>query len=625
MGNVGLVQGRRKMLAAVGMNFRGLLFLAASLAFAGPAMAQNFTYPQGVYNGAKPELGTYANGGVVNAALLERAGLTQPVEPYTVELTKGVWALVGYHWGYTALIEGETSLILYDTADDVEEGREIIELARKVSDKPIRTIIYSHSHYVWGAQAIADAYGDDITVIGDPGINKSLLESGGLGSSIPELAPVLLARTLEQFSFLLPESGPDARSPTPIGKTKGFVPVNKGVKNGESLTIDGVEMVFYTGYESDAADNVIVYLPQKKTVLNNFLWPVFPNIYTLRGSEYRDPTSWAAGIKLIRDLQPEYLFNTHAIPTFGKENIARTLNSYFDAIMYLYDQTIRGILLGKTPDELRYWVQMPKDLAALPNNQMSYGELSYFPPYIYQAAIGWFGRDAENLNPVSPDEQAKRIVEGFGGADEVKAQLRTAIEASDLAWGAELGGYLIKYAPEDSEARGLLAKVLRQMAYNTEATIPRSWYLTKALALEGKIQIPTVMFQGPESVLGSAPATFVNQYRVRLDPKVSYGQDQMLAITLSGTDAPTMGLHVRSGVAEFVPDTGKYARKADASIDMSMEAWGGYYVGDITLDDLLGRSDVTVGDKAQVKAFFAMFDQVHPSKTALVPASATKK
>ena len=126
----------------------------------------------------------------------------------------------------------------------------------------------------------------------------------------------------------------------------------------------------------------IVYLPQKKTVLNNFLWPVFPNIYTLRGSEYRDPTSWAAGVKLIRDLQPEYLFNTHAIPTFGKENIARTLNSYFDAIMYLYDQTIRGILLGKTPDELRYWVQMPKDLAAFPNNQMSYGELSYFPPYM---------------------------------------------------------------------------------------------------------------------------------------------------------------------------------------------------------------------------------------------------
>jgi linear primary-alkylsulfatase len=107
---------------------------------------------------------------------------------------------------------------------------------------------------------------------------------------------------LEQFSFLLPESGPDARAPTPIDQTKGFLPVNKEVADGDKLTIDGVEMVFYTGYESDATDNVIVYLPNQETVLNNFLWPAFPNFYTLRGSQYRDPTSWAAGIKLIRDL-----------------------------------------------------------------------------------------------------------------------------------------------------------------------------------------------------------------------------------------------------------------------------------------------------------------------------------
>jgi len=50
-----------------------------------------------------------------------------------------------------------------------------------------------------------------------------------LGSAIPELAPSLTARTLEQFSFLLPEIGPDGQAPTPVGKTKGFVPVNTPV------------------------------------------------------------------------------------------------------------------------------------------------------------------------------------------------------------------------------------------------------------------------------------------------------------------------------------------------------------------------------------------------------------
>ncbi|MCH8073784.1 MAG: MBL fold metallo-hydrolase [Proteobacteria bacterium] len=592
------------------------------LTFAGTTLADNFTYPQGVYNGEEVQLTELPNGGVINAAMADRISLTQPVEPFTVEVTDGIWALVGYHWGYKAVIEGEKGLIIYDTGDDIEEAQEIIELVRKVSNKPIRTVIYSHAHYAFGTKAIADAYGDDITVIGHSQLNKNILESGGLGSAIPELAPSLLARTLEQFSFLLPAEGPDGQAPTPVGKTKGFVPVNTPVTHGQKLTVDGVEMVFYTDFDSDTDDQTIVYLPKSKTVLNNHLWPSYPNFYTLRGSVYRDPTFWAGGIKLIRDLQPEHLINTHSIPVTGAEKIQEVLSGYYDAIMYLYDQTIRGILLGKTPDELRYWVQLPKDLAEQPNNQMSYGEFSYYPPYIYQYAIGWFGRDSENLNPVAPVVQAQKIVAGFGGVDAVKTELHKTIKNREYAWSAELAGYLLKAAPDDAQARQLLADALRQMGYNTEASIPRSWYLTKALALEGKLHIPTVMFTGPDSVLKSAPDTYVNQYRVRLDPKVSYGKEQLLAITLAGTGSPTMGLHVRSGVAEFVPDVTKHFRKPDISIHMSMEAWAGYFVGDISLIELLEREDVKASNTGRVKDFFILFDQVHPSKAALIPASA---
>ena len=450
----------------------GLFFCAGGLVADGAVMADNFTFPQGVYSGEEVNLTEYPNGGVVNATLLERISLTQPVEPYTVEVTDGVWALVGYHWGYKAVIEGEKGLILYDTGDDIKEGLEVIELIKKISDKPIRTVIYSHAHYGFGTKAITDAYGDDIVVIGHADLNKNLLESGGLGSAIPELAPSLLARTLEQFSILLPDNGPDGKAPTPVGKTKGFVPVNTPVKHGQKLTVDGVEMVFYTDFESDTDDQAIVYLPKTKTVLNNHLWPAFPNFYTLRGSVYRDPTDWADGISLIRDLKPEHLINTHSIPISGEEKVQEVLSGYFDAIMYLYDQTIRGILHGKTPDELKYWVQLPKDLAEQPNNQMSYGEFSYYPPYIYQYAIGWFGRDSENLNRIAPEDQAKKIVQGFGGVDAVKAELSKTMKNKEYAWSAELAGYLVKAAPDDAEARQLLADALRQLGYRTEASIP---------------------------------------------------------------------------------------------------------------------------------------------------------
>ena len=74
---------------------------------------------------------------------------------------------------------------------------------------------------------------------------------------------------------------------------KGFVPVNTPVANGQTMTIDGVEMVFYTDYDSDTDDQTMVWLPESRAALNNHLWPAFPNFYTLRGSVYRDPTDWA--------------------------------------------------------------------------------------------------------------------------------------------------------------------------------------------------------------------------------------------------------------------------------------------------------------------------------------------
>ena len=592
--------------------------------FSSSLWAKDFIYPQGVYNGEDVKLTTFKNGGKVNAALIERMKLTQPEKPETVKVAEGVWALQGYHWGYNALIEGEKGLILYDTGDDLEEGRSIIEQAKKVSNKPITTVIYSHAHYTFGTQAILDTYGKDVKVIGNPMVNQNILESGGLGAAIPELSPSLMARTIEQFSFLLPEKGPDAKAATPEGKTKGFVPVNTPVKNGQKMIVDGVEMVFYTDYDSDTNDQTIVYLPKSKTVLNNHLWPSFPNFYTLRGSEYRDPTVWAEGIRLIRDLQPEHLINTHSKTLSGKKEIQHVLNGYYDAIMYLYDQTIRGILHGKTPDELRYWVQLPEALAKQPNNQLSYGEFSYYPPYIYNYALGWFGRDVENLNRIAPQQQAEKIVKGFGGVAAVKKELRKVIANKEYAWAAELGGYLVKVAPQDKEARQLLADTLRQMGYVTEATIPRSWYLSRALALEGKIKIPVIMYTGPESVMQSPPDTFVNQFRVRLDPGVSLGKDQQLAVSISDVKSPTMALHVRGGVAEFVQDVSKHSRKSDFSISMPMEAWAAYYVGDITLDELLSHKGVKASDTRKVKAFFSMFDQVHPSKAALIAPSATK-
>ena len=71
---------------------RIVLTVAAVMILAGTALDENFTYPQGVYNGAKVKHGTLPSGGVVNKTLLERIKQTQTEKPFTVKVTDGVWA-----------------------------------------------------------------------------------------------------------------------------------------------------------------------------------------------------------------------------------------------------------------------------------------------------------------------------------------------------------------------------------------------------------------------------------------------------------------------------------------------------------------------------------------------------
>ncbi|WP_394246458.1 alkyl sulfatase dimerization domain-containing protein [Vibrio profundi] len=592
--------------------------------FSSLAIANSNVLPthQEIYSKGDVVYAQYDNGGIVNSSVIENIAQTQPEEAYIKQIAERVWAITGYHFGYKTVIEGDTGLILYDSGDDIEEATEIMALiSENISNKPIHTVIYSHSHYVFGTQAIEQAFDGSLTVIGHPKLNKNILSSRGLGAAIPELAPTLTARAYEQFSVLLPEEGQDAKSPTPVGKTQGFVPVNTHVENEEKMTVDGVELVFYTDFDSDSNDQVIVHLPESNTVLNNHLWPTYPNFYTLRGSVYRDPTAWAKGIKLIRDLNPEHLIGTHAEPISGQENIQMVLNGYYDGIMYLYDQTLRGILLGQTPEELSYSIQLPKDLAEFPHNQMTYGEFSYYPKNIYQYALGWFNGEVETLNRIDPDQQARKIIEGFGGVEAVKKELSKTLANNEFAWSAELGGYLVRVAPDDGDAKQLLATALREMGYRTEATIPRSWYLTKALALEGKLEIPTVVFSDADSIIDMPSETFINQFRVRLDPKASYGENQMLAIKITDADGPTSGLHVRSTVAEFVPNVADYALQPELEISLPKRTWVEYFVGEKNLDDMLDSTDVEANNKTAVRAFLSLFDQLDESRTQFVSPS----
>lgn len=104
---------------------------------------------------------------------------------------------------------------------------------------------------------------------------------------------------------------------------------------------------------------------------------------------FRDPQTWRDGLKVLRDLQPEYLLNDHARAISGKDKVAAALTNYMDLITLTYDQTLRGILHGLGPQDLRYFVYKPRHLTEPLYNAETYGETPWFPPAIYYYQMGW--------------------------------------------------------------------------------------------------------------------------------------------------------------------------------------------------------------------------------------------
>lgn len=473
------------------------------------------------YMGEAVNLIKAPNGAIARQEVLETAAKILYVEPTTEKLAEDVWCIGGYSLANTTVIEAEDGLIVYDTGDTKEEAEHIREAIKKISDKPVKVIIYSHSHYALGAGALVDNP-DDVLIIGHPKVNETVessLKGGGSPSAIPEVGPRMTSRLLIQFNNFLPSKGPDAAlsGKLEMGKPIAFLPANRTVEDGEILDVLGIKMQFFTKYLSDDY-NLTVYVPEKGLVMNNFFWPGTPNIYTLRGGVYRDPLIWRDGLKVIRDLKPEILASTHTRAIVGKDEVMKRLTGYMDQVTLTFDQTLRGILGGLTPDEIRHRIHIPGHMRKIPENAQSYGETIHFPAAIYQYVIGWFDGDVTKLFKIAPREEAERMVELIGGREKVISAAQAALEQKAYAWGAQVIQYAYLLDPTDQAVRQMKADILRQMGHRTTGSIARAFLLTEALALEGKITYPKLIPPSQE-IIAASPDTFVDFFRVRIDPQ----------------------------------------------------------------------------------------------------------
>lgn len=521
------------------------------------------------------------------------------------------WCIVGNGLSNQTFVRGPQGIIAIDTGESIEEMDAALAMLNSVVDEPIVACIYSHFHYVNGTKALLR--GGHLDIYGHADIAANLARFGG------EIAPRSGRGMVHQFGTLLPEEGADAllhcglglfyRNPAHAPFSAGYVPAHHTFTDHLITEIAGLRVEMYHA-PSDANDSITIWFPELGLCVNNLVWPALFNVFAIRGEEYRDPRILLSGLDQIADFKPLHLVGTHGPPLSG-EHIQSSVLRYRDSIQFLWDQTVRLANKGLTLSEISSQVQLPEEFRDDPLTQEFYGVAEHHVRQIYAGLFGWFDEDEAHLFPVTTEERNRRLIEGFGGRAAVQAQVSDAIARNDLRWALELSSWLVRSQGATESDRQQLANALRLISKQTQAANIRNWCLTRALELEGALDITRhrVHRFGQQQVLSMPPARSIVALKVVLDPDRAGSLDEEVAWDFVANEC--QGLHVRRGVA--VPTDGRHA---SIRLNLSHETWAQVLSGRLAFWQAVEDGLISIsGQVDQLKQFLSAFDLAALSDT----------
>jgi alkyl sulfatase BDS1-like metallo-beta-lactamase superfamily hydrolase len=534
---------------------------------------------------------------------------TDRLVPSMYEVCDGVWCLVGNGLSNQTFVRGPEGIIAIDTGESVEEMRSALEHLRQVSTEPVVAVVYTHFHYVNGTVALTEQ--EPITAIwGHERITQNLERSA------MEIAPAYSRGLVEQFGIQLPDEGPDGLVNVGLGlayrmahhapSTPGYLPADHTFADPVTVTVAGLEM-FVTPAPSDADDSVTLWFPHLNVAVHNLVWPALFNIFAIRGEEYRDPRVLLNGLDHLRSLEAEHLVATHGPPLSGSQQIEQRVTAYRDSIQFLWDQTVRWTNRGATGPELAHRIQLPAMYDDDWLTQQHYGLAEHHVRQIRSGLFGFFDGDPVGLLPLDTADEAERMVSAMGGVEQVRVLCVEALRGTDndLRWALSLAGRLVHRPGATEQDQQLLADALRTAARRTTSANIRNWCLTRALDLDGTIDVSrlkTHRFSRRQVARWSLEAA-VSVLRVLVDPDRLIGIDLHLAVVLDGERT---GLHFRNHIA--CPTNG---HDAEASLTGPREVWNQILTGSSNVRSAVDLGDLSVeGDTTRVLQALGAID--HP-------------
>lgn len=543
------------------------------------------------------------------------------------EVTSGIYQVRGYDLANMTIIESDNGWIIVDPLTARETASKAFLFAQQhLGEKPLKAILFTHSHidHFGGVQGVIQHLSDDeknaLQIIAPAGFEEEATSENIIaGTAMSRRAMYMYGKRLARN-----ERG---HVGTGLGKGPAFgtfgieMPTTLIHETGTQLSIDGVPFVFQTVSGSEAPAEFTFYLPEHKAfcgaelVSNNM-----HNLYTLRGAKVRDARIWSGFIDEARTrfAQADVYFASHHWPLWGKENINEFLIKQRDTYKFIHDQSVRMLNQGFTPNEIAENLQMPSTLKQDFHNQGYYGTLKHNAKAVYQNYLGWFTANPAKLDPLPETEAAARYIEIMGGVEHVLQQAQSQFDdaakmspedgTKTYRWLAELLNHAVFAEPDNTQTKGLLAKVYDQLGYQAESAPWRDFYLTGAYELRHGAPETGISPAVMKEVLMKTPVDkFFDSMSVRLIAEKAEGVDLSVKITFTDLNESYL-LSVNNSVLHHkkVPSH----TQADATLALTQPLFVDIIIGEAGLKDTLFGDDLNIeGSKLDLISFFSMLDK----------------
>jgi alkyl sulfatase BDS1-like metallo-beta-lactamase superfamily hydrolase len=532
------------------------------------------------------------------------------------EVIPGIYQVRGFDLANISFIKSNTGWIVFDPLTSKETARAALELVNeKLGARPVVAVVYSHSHGdhfggVHGVVDLADVQSGKVKVIAPIGfMEHAVSENVYAGNAMSR-------RLFYQYGVLLPAS-PYGHVDQSIGKNVssgniGLIAPNVTIaKDIETMTVDGVKMVFQNTPGTEAPAEMNTYFPDLKAFWGaENITGTIHNIYTLRGALIRDALEWSKQINVALYLfgqEAEVMFASHSWPRWGNGRIQEVLKGQRDTYANLNNGVLNLANKGVTINEIHNVYEVPKSLQNQWYARSYHGSVEHNSRGVLNRYLGYWDANPATLIPLSPGESAPLYVEMMGGAKPIIAKGRELFKEGKYKLAMEILNKLVYAEPGNQEAKDLLADNFEQLGYQAESPSVRNSYLAGAYELRNGIPTgASPKTNSPDLVQAISTELFLNSLAIRLDSKKA--GDTRFTMNLITPDRGEKFV-VELSNATLTSLIGHQAKNPDLTLTVDRKALEKVMFGLATFEELLKSGEAKAeGDLSILAKLKGMLD-----------------